>query len=204
MLGKLKENAEEFLDCEVKDAVITVPAYFNDRQRQATKIAGTIAGFNVLQVLNEPTAAAIAYGFKNPTAGKRTLLVFDLGGGTFDVSILEVDGGKFDVRAVAGDTHLGGEDFDERMVLHCVAEFKKQSGKDVSTNMSALPRLRAACVEAKHALSSGVQTRYHECIEDVFKSKKTSSKPVLVEIQPAKAGLSWAKIKQLPLCRKNS
>ncbi|KAH7703558.1 CBN-HSP-1 protein, partial [Aphelenchoides avenae] len=144
VLGKLKENAEEFLSHEVKDAVITVPAYFNDSQRQATKIAGTIAGFNVLQVLNEPTAAAIAYGFKNPAAGKRTLLVFDLGGGTFDVSILEVDGGNFGVRAVAGDTHLGGEDFDERMVQHCVAEFRKQSGKDISTNKKALQRLRAA------------------------------------------------------------
>ncbi|KAH7695406.1 heat shock protein 70, partial [Aphelenchoides avenae] len=158
VLGKLKENAEEFLGHEVKDAVITVPAYFNDSQRQATKTAGTIAGFNVLQVLNEPTAAAIAYGFKNPGEGKRTLLVFDLGGGTFDVSVLEVDGGKFDVRAVAGDTHLGGEDFDERMVQHCVAEFKKKGGKDISSNQKALPRLRAACVEAKHALSSGVQT----------------------------------------------
>ena len=121
VLSKMKETAETYLGEKVTKAVITVPAYFNDSQRQATKDAGVIAGLNVLRVINEPTAAAIAYGLdKKPSSEEKNTLIFDLGGGTFDVSILSIDGGVFEVKATAGDTHLGGEDFDNRMVNHFV------------------------------------------------------------------------------------
>ena len=125
ILGKMKETAESYLGKAVKDAVITVPAYFNDSQRQATKDAGAIAGLNVIRMINEPTAAAIAYGLdKSVTFHKKSVLVFDLGGGTFDVSLMTIEeGGIFQVKAVDGDTHLGGQDFDNRMVSHCVQEF---------------------------------------------------------------------------------
>jgi L1 cell adhesion molecule like protein len=126
VLVKMKETAEAYLGKEVKNAVVTVPAYFNDSQRQATKDAGMIAGLNVLRIINEPTAAAIAYGLDKKGAGERNILIFDLGGGTFDVTLLTIDDGIFEVKATAGDTHLGGEDFDTRMVNHFVQEFKRK------------------------------------------------------------------------------
>ena len=154
VLTKLKEVATQYLGEEVKDAVITVPAYFNDSQRQATKDAGVIAGLNVVRIINEPTAAAIAYGLDNKTEEEKNVLIFDLGGGTFDVSLLTIDAGIFEVKATAGDTHLGGEDFDSRMVNHFISEFKRKNKKDISNNNRALRRLRTACERAKRTLSS--------------------------------------------------
>lgn len=157
VLLKMKETAESYLGHKVTDAVITVPAYFNDSQRQATKDAGAIAGLNVLRIINEPTAAAIAYGLDKKSNGEKNILIFDLGGGTFDVSILAIDEGVFEVKATAGDTHLGGEDFDNRMVNHFVDEFKRKHKKDISTNKRAIRRLRTACERAKRTLSSSAQ-----------------------------------------------
>lgn len=158
VLTKMKETAEAYLGKTVTDAVVTVPAYFNDSQRQATKDAGTIAGLNVLRIINEPTAAAIAYGLdKKMGKGERNVLIFDLGGGTFDVSILTIEDGIFEVKATAGDTHLGGEDFDNRMVTHFVQEFKRKYKKDLASNKRALRRLRTACERAKRTLSSSTQ-----------------------------------------------
>ncbi|KER26782.1 hypothetical protein T265_06061 [Opisthorchis viverrini] len=158
VLTKMKETAEAYLGTKVKDAVITVPAYFNDSQRQATKDAGAIAGLNVLRIINEPTAAAIAYGLdKKVGGGERHVLIFDLGGGTFDVSILTIDDGVFEVKSTAGDTHLGGEDFDNRMVSHFIQEFKRKHKKDISDNKRAVRRLRTACERAKRTLSSSAQ-----------------------------------------------
>src|SRR3989338_2872381 len=157
VLIKMKQTAEDFLGLPVKNAVVTVPAYFNNDQRQATKDAGTIAGLNVLRIINEPTAAALAYGLdkKKGTAGEVNIMIFDLGGGTFDVSLLSVDDGVFEVKATAGDTHLGGEDFDNRLVDHFVAEFRRKfKGKDLSKSARSLRRLRTACEKAKRALSS--------------------------------------------------
>ncbi|KAI3819114.1 hypothetical protein L1987_12938 [Smallanthus sonchifolius] len=137
ILGKMKETDEAYLGQVVKDSVITVPAYFNDSQRLATKDAGTIAGLNVIRMINEPTTAAIAYGLDNKSdiVGKINVLVFDLGGGTFDVSLMTIEeGGIFEVKSVAGDTHLGGQDFDNRMVDHCVTEFKRRWNKDLTGN----------------------------------------------------------------------
>lgn len=157
VLLKMKETAEAFLGTTVKDAVVTVPAYFNDSQRQATKDAGAIAGLNVLRIINEPTAAAIAYGLDKKGHGERNVLIFDLGGGTFDVSILTIEDGIFEVKSTAGDTHLGGEDFDNRMVNHFCAEFKRKHKKDLASNPRALRRLRTACERAKRTLSSSSQ-----------------------------------------------
>lgn len=159
ILTKMKETAETYLGGPVTDAVITVPAYFNDSQRQATKDAGLIAGLNVLRIINEPTAAAIAYGLdKKGQAGReQNVLIFDLGGGTFDVSLLAIDDGVFEVKATAGDTHLGGEDFDHRLVTHFINEFKRKTKKDISTNQRSLRRLRTACERAKRSLSSSAQ-----------------------------------------------
>jgi len=154
ILSKMKETAEEYLGETVTDAVVTVPAYFNDSQRQATKDAGAIAGLNVLRIINEPTAAAIAYGLNDESDSEKNVLIFDLGGGTFDVSILSIDEGIFEVKATAGDTHLGGEDFDSRLVNHFIQEFKRKHKKDISTNNRALRRLRTACEKAKRTLSS--------------------------------------------------
>jgi len=137
--------------------VITVPAYFNDSQRQATKDAGTIAGLNVIRIINEPTAAAIAYGLDKRSKSEKKVLIFDLGGGTFDVSLLALEDGVFEVKATAGDTHLGGEDFDNRMVNHFIEEFKRKYGKDISNNSRAVRRLRTACERAKRTLSSQSQ-----------------------------------------------
>lgn len=162
VLQKMKETAEVYLGQSIKDAVITVPAYFNDSQRQATKDAGHIAGLNVLRIINEPTAAALAYGLDKNLTGERNVLIFDLGGGTFDVSILTIDEGSiFEVRATAGDTHLGGEDFDNRLVSHFVQEFKRKTRKDISNNPRALRRLRTACERAKRTLSSSTEA----CLE---------------------------------------
>nr|CAH8823444.1 unnamed protein product [Trichobilharzia regenti] len=153
----MKEVAEAYLGKTVTDAVVTVPAYFNDSQRQATKDAGTIAGLNVLRIINEPTAAAIAYGLDKKVGGERNVLIFDLGGGTFDVSILTIEDGIFEVKSTAGDTHLGGEDFDNRLVNHFVQEFKRKHKKDISDNKRAVRRLRTACERAKRTLSSSTQ-----------------------------------------------
>jgi len=158
VLTKMKETAEAYLGCDVRDAVITVPAYFNDSQRQATKDSGVIAGLNVLRIINEPTAAAIAYGLdKKKGAAECNVLIFDLGGGTFDVSILTIEEGIFEVKSTAGDTHLGGEDFDNRMVDHFVNEFKRKHKKDIKGNKRALRRLRTACERAKRTLSASAQ-----------------------------------------------
>jgi L1 cell adhesion molecule like protein len=158
ILVKMRETAEAYLGGTVNNAVITVPAYFNDSQRQATKDAGLIAGLNVLRIINEPTAAAIAYGLDKKTEGERNVLIFDLGGGTFDVSLLTIEEGIFEVKSTAGDTHLGGEDFDNRLVNHFVNEFKRKHKKDLTTNARALRRLRTACERAKRTLSSAAQT----------------------------------------------
>merc|ERR1711913_140516 len=158
VLTKMKETAEAYLGHDVKDAVVTVPAYFNDSQRQATKDAGVIAGLNVLRIINEPTAAAIAYGLdKKKGSAECNVLIFDLGGGTFDVSILTIEEGIFEVKSTAGDTHLGGEDFDNRMVDHFVNEFKRKHKKDMKGNKRALRRLRTACERAKRTLSASAQ-----------------------------------------------
>lgn len=159
VLTKMRETAEAYLGTSVKNAVITVPAYFNDSQRQATKDAGAIAGLNVLRIINEPTAAALAYGLDKHLQSEKNVLIFDLGGGTFDVSILTIDEGSiFEVKSTAGDTHLGGEDFDNRMVNHFVQEFKRKfGGKDISSNPRSLRRLRTACERAKRTLSSSTE-----------------------------------------------
>merc|ERR1712107_215681 len=192
VLTKMKETAEAYLGTEVKDAVVTVPAYFNDSQRQATKDAGVIAGLNIIRIINEPTAAAIAYGLDKKKTGDKeaNVLIFDLGGGTFDVSILSIEGGIFEVKSTAGDTHLCGEDFDNRLVDHFVTEFKRKHKKDLSGNKRALRRLRTACERAKRTLSASAQAnieidslfegidfytsitraRFEELCSDLFKS----------------------------------
>ncbi len=157
VLEKMKKYAEDYLGKPVTQAIVTCPAYFNDGQRQATKDAGRIAGLNVMRMINEPTAAAIAYGLNNQQQEKN-ILVFDLGGGTFDVSILNVDDTLFEVRATRGDTHLGGEDFDHALLNFCIEEFKNDSGVDISNNQKALRRLKVACEKAKRDLSSAQQT----------------------------------------------
>jgi len=165
VLVKMKEIAEAYLGKEVKNAVVTVPAYFNDSQRQATKDAGSISGLNVLRIINEPTAAAIAYGL-DQKGEEKNVLIFDLGGGTFDVSLLTIEEGIFEVKATAGDTHLGGEDFDNRMVDHFLQDFKRRHRKDMSKNQRALRRLRTACERAKRTLSSSSQA--HIEIDSLF------------------------------------
>jgi len=157
VLTKMKETAEAFLGKTCKDAVISVPAYFNDSQRQATKDAGAICGLNVLRIINEPTAAAIAYGLDKKGDSEKNVLIFDLGGGTFDVSLLTIDSGVFEVKATGGNTHLGGEDFDSRLVDHFKEEFKRKYKKDISGNLRATRRLRTACERAKRTLSSSAQ-----------------------------------------------
>ncbi|KAK4130288.1 heat shock protein 70 [Trichocladium antarcticum] len=190
VLTKMRETAEAYLGGTVNNAVVTVPAYFNDSQRQATKDAGLIAGLNVLRIINEPTAAAIAYGLDKKVEGERNVLIFDLGGGTFDVSLLTIEEGIFEVKSTAGDTHLGGEDFDNRLVNHFVSEFKRKHKRDLSSNARALRRLRTACERAKRTLSSSAQTsieidslfegidfytsitraRFEELCQDLFRS----------------------------------
>jgi L1 cell adhesion molecule like protein len=199
ILTKMRETAEAYLGGTIKNAVVTVPAYFNDSQRQATKDAGLIAGLNVLRIINEPTAAAIAYGLDKKTVGEKNVLIFDLGGGTFDVSLLTIEEGIFEVKATAGDTHLGGEDFDNRLVNHFVQDFKRKHKKDLSTNARALRRLRTACERAKRTLSSSAQTsieidslfegvdyytsitraRFEELCQDLFRSTMDPVEKVL-------------------------
>ncbi|XP_043219640.1 heat shock protein 70 B2-like [Amphibalanus amphitrite] len=158
VLTKMKETAEAYLGSKISDAVITVPAYFNDSQRQATKDAGRIAGLNVKRIINEPTAAALAYGLDKKLGGEKNVLIFDLGGGTFDVSILSIaDGSMFEVLSTAGDTHLGGEDFDNRLVNHLADEFKRKNKKDLKGDARAVRRLRTACERAKRTLSSSTE-----------------------------------------------
>ena len=159
VLSMMKETAEAYLGKAVTDAVVTVPAYFNDSQRQATKDAGVIAGLNVLRIINEPTAAAIAYGLQERILDERNVLVFDLGGGTVDVSVLSIEDGIFEVKSTSGDTHLGGEDFDNRMVNYFIQEFKRKYKKDISGNMKALRQLKNACQIAKHTLSSNTAAK---------------------------------------------
>ncbi|MEX1303222.1 MAG: Hsp70 family protein, partial [Desulfotignum sp.] len=156
ILANIKKTAEEYLGEEVKEAVITVPAYFNDSQRQATKDAGKIAGLDVKRIINEPTAASLAYGLDKK--GEEKIAVFDLGGGTFDVSILEIGDGVFEVKATSGDTHLGGEDFDLRIIEYIANEFKKDQGIDVRNDKMALQRLKEAAEKAKMELSSSTET----------------------------------------------
>jgi heat shock protein 1/8 len=209
VLTKMKETAETFLGQKVLNAVITVPAYFNDSQRQATKDAGMIAGLNVLRIINEPTAAAIAYGLDKKSNIERNVLIFDLGGGTFDVSLLTIEEGIFEVKATAGDTHLGGEDFDNRMVTHFVQEFKRKYKKDLTSNARALRRLRTACERAKRTLSSSAQTsieidslfegidfytsitraRFEELCQDLFRSTMEPVEKVLRDAKIDKANV---------------
>jgi len=158
VLEKMKAVAEAYIGKPVNDAVVTVPAYFNDSQRQATKDAGAIAHLNVLRIVNEPTAAAIAYGLDKKGKGEKNILIFDLGGGTFDVSLLTIDEGVFEVKATAGDTHLGGEDFDNKLVEYCAGDFLKKKQMDIRGDKRAMRRLRTACEAAKRILSSSAQT----------------------------------------------
>ena len=157
VLQKMRAIAESYLGETVTDAVVTVPAYFNDAQRQATKDAGRIAGLNVLRIINEPTAAALAYGLDKQKSGEQKVLIFDLGGGTFDVSLLTIDEGVFEVKATAGDTHLGGEDFDSLLVDWAVEEFRRKTKIDVKTNHRALRRIRNSAEKAKRILSTNTQ-----------------------------------------------
>merc|ERR1712072_84614 len=170
ILTKMKETAENYLGKEVKHAVITVPAYFNDAQRQSTKDAGTISGLNVLRIINEPTAAAIAYGLDKE--GEKNVLVFDLGGGTFDVSLLTIDNGVFEVVATNGDTHLGGEDFDQRVMEHFIKLYKKKKGKDLRKDVRAVQKLRREVEKAKRALSAAHQVRVE--VESLFEGEDFS------------------------------
>lgn len=158
VLSKMKDIAEGYLGNKVTHAVVTVPAYFNDAQRQATKDAGTIAGLNVLRVVNEPTAAAIAYGL-DKTGDERQVIVYDLGGGTFDVSLLSIDNGVFEVLATAGDTHLGGEDFDHRVIQHFVKQYNKKNNVDITKDLKTMGKLKREVEKAKRTLSSQMSTR---------------------------------------------
>ncbi|PIM94885.1 Heat shock protein 70 [Candidatus Hodgkinia cicadicola] len=205
VLTKMKETAEAFLGTTVTDAVITVPAYFNDSQRQATKDAGTIAGLNVLRIINEPTAAALAYGLDKKLKGERNVLIFDLGGGTFDVSILTIDEGSlFEVKATAGDTHLGGEDFDNRLVNHLADEFKRKFRKDIRNNPRALRRLRTAAERAKRTLSSSTEANIeidalHEGIDFYTKVSRARFEELCADLfrstlQPVEEALNDAKM----------
>merc|ERR1711906_29600 len=159
ILGKMREIAESFLGKSIANAVVTVPAYFNDAQRQATKDAGTISSLNVLRIINEPTAAAIAYGLDKKGGAEKNILVFDLGGGTFDVSILTIDNGVFEVISTSGDTHLGGEDFDRRVVDYLLKVFKRKHGKDLTDDKRAIQKLRRELERAKRALSTSATQR---------------------------------------------
>nr|CBM69254.1 heat shock protein 78 [Neobenedenia melleni] len=214
VLSKMKEVAEAYLGKKVTHAVVTVPAYFNDAQRQATKNAGTISGLTVLRIINEPTAAAIAYGLdkknKEKAKGKeRQVLVFDLGGGTFDVSLLTIDEGVFEVVATSGNTHLGGEDFDQRVIDHFIGVFNKKKGKDISKNARAVQKLRREVEKAKRALSSAHSTKveieslidgedfsetltrakFEELNNDLFLSTLEPVKKVIQDAKIEKAGI---------------
>jgi len=202
-------TAESYLGGSITNAVVTVPAHFNDSQRQATKGAGTICGLNVLRIINEPTAVAIAYGLDKKTVGERNILIFDLGGGTFNVSLLTIEEGIFEVKATTSDTHLGGEDFDNTLVNHFVQEFKRKNKKDLSSNPHALRRLRTACERAKRILSSAAstsieidslfegidfytslaRTRFEELRQDLFRSTLDPVEKVLRDSKIDKANV---------------
>lgn len=205
VLTKMREIAEIYLGSKVTDAVITVPAYFNDSQRQATKDAGSIAGINVLRIINEPTAAALAYGLDKSLKGEKNVLIFDLGGGTFDVSILTIDEGSlFEVKSTAGDTHLGGEDFDNRLVNHFSEEFKRKYKKDLQGNPRALRRLRTACERAKRTLSSSTEASLeidalHEGVDFYAKITRARFEEMNMDLfrstlQPVERALADAKL----------
>ena len=182
VLTKMKTVAENFLGTKVKNAVITVPAYFNDSQRQSTKDAGTIAGLNVLRIINEPTAAAIAYGLDKKDK-ERNILVFDLGGGTFDVSLLTIDGGVFEVVSTNGDTHLGGEDFDHRILDYLLKKIKKQHGKDLKNDKTVIQKLKTEIEKAKRHLSSSLQATLEiDELEPGFDFKDTLSRAKFEEL----------------------
>lgn len=210
VLTKMREIAEVYLGGKVNDAVVTVPAYFNDSQRQATKDAGSIAGLNVLRIINEPTAAALAYGLDKNLKGEKNVLIFDLGGGTFDVSILSIDEGSlFQVKSTAGDTHLGGEDFDNRLVNHFCDEFTRKFKKDLRSNTRAVRRLRTACERAKRTLSSSTEAsleidalhegvdfyskitraRFEELCMDLFRSTLTPVERALTDAKLDKGSI---------------
>lgn len=206
VLTKMKEVAEAFVGEDIKDVVVTVPAYFGDAQRQATKDAGTIAGLNVLRIINEPTAAAIAYGMDNKSSKERHVLIFDCGGGTHDVTLLSIEDGIFEVKATAGDSHLGGEDFDNKLVDHFTEEFKRKYKKDLTTNPRSVRRLRTACERLKRTLSSSTQgtieidslydgvdfassltrARFEELCSDVFKDTMIPVDKVLTDAKMSK------------------
>jgi len=213
VLIKMKEIAENYLGQEVKHAVVTVPAYFNDAQRQATKDAGTISGLEVLRIINEPSAAAIAYGL-DKKSGEKNIVVFDLGGGTFDVSLLTIDNGVFEVVATSGDTHLGGEDFDQRLTEHFVKIFKKKHKVDIKTDSRALQKLKSEVEKAKRDLSSVIQVkisieglidgidfeesitraRFEELCNDLFKKTLTPVQQVMDD-----SGLKKSEIDEIVL-----
>jgi len=183
VLSKMRKVAEDYLGTEVKHAVVTVPAYFNDAQRQATKDAGTIAGLKVLRVINEPTAGAIAYGLDKKDDGERCILVYDLGGGTFDVTLLTKEGALFEVKATAGDTHLGGEDFDQRLMAHFAKVFQRKSKLDISTDKRAMQRLRAACENVKRTLSTQTSATVElEALKDGVDLRETISRARFEEL----------------------
>ncbi|KAL3870970.1 hypothetical protein ACJMK2_038995 [Sinanodonta woodiana] len=194
VLGKMKEIAEAFLGKEIKNAVVTVPAYFNDAQRQATKDAGVIAGLNVMRIINEPTAAAIAYGL-DKKEGEKNILVFDLGGGTFDVSLLTIDDGVFEVVSTNGDTHLGGEDFDQRVMEHFIKLYKKKTGKDIRKDNRAVQKLRREVEKAKRALSSQHQARVE--IESLFDGEDFSETLTRAKFEELNADLFRSTLKPL-------
>ena len=173
VLIKMKDISEAKLGKTVKKAVVTVPAYFNDSQRLATKDAGTIAGLDVLRIINEPTAAAVAYGLDQQSKTERNVLIFDLGGGTFDVSLLNMTAGVFAVKATDGNTHLGGEDFDNKLLEHFKNEFKRKTKLDISDDPRALRRLRSACERAKRTLSSVTQTTVE--VDSLFQVRPISA-----------------------------
>ncbi|XP_057447357.1 heat shock cognate 70 kDa protein-like [Lotus japonicus] len=204
VLTKMRETAEAFLGSPIKNAVVTVPAYFNDSQRKATKDAGTIAGLNVLRIINEPTAAGLAYGLqkKSSFSGKRNVFIFDLGGGTFDVSLLTIEDDSFEVKATAGDTHLGGEDFDNRMVKHFVKEFKRKHKKDISGNPRALRRLRSACERTKRTLSFAVDTTIE--VDALFESINFSSSITRARFEELNADLFTKCMETVERCLNDS
>ena len=211
VLTKMKEIAEAYIGGTVRDAVITVPAYFNDSQRQATKDAGVIAGLNVLRIINEPTAAAIAYGLEKINDDKeRNVLIYDLGGGTFDVTLLSIEDGVFEVKATAGDTHLGGEDFDQRMIEYFMQDFKRRHKKDISESKRSVRRLKTACEQAKKTLSSSTvanieidslfegidysssitRARFEDICSDLFKKTFDPVAKVLTDGKVSKSNIS--------------
>jgi heat shock 70kDa protein 1/2/6/8 len=192
VVGKMKETAEAFLGMSVRHAVITVPAYFNYSQRQAIKDVGLIAGLNVLCIVNSPTAAAIAYGIDRKAIGERNTLVFDLGGGTFNVSLLVIEEGIFEVKAVSGDTHLGGEDFGNRLVKHFVQEFMRKFKKDISSNARAICRLRNCCERAKRMLSESAQTSIE--IDSLFEDIDFYTSLTRAKFEELNQDLFWSTI----------